>query len=1562
MRRVIFPRAAAARLAAPGAAFLGAAFARLAEGRYGRAVLGGCVLFGVVTAMMASMALLSDDAQLIVAAIGILLFFFVNRHRSARATLFLQVLSLVVSFRYLAWRVTETLDFSSAVQVALAITLGLAEIYALMMLLLSYFQTIHPLGRKPVPMPADLSLWPSIDVYIPTYNEDLSIVRMTVLACMAMDWPADRLNVYILDDGRRQEFLEFARLVGVGYITRPDNAHAKAGNLNYAMRQTEGEYIVIFDCDHVPVRAFLQATVGWFLVDPELAMMQTPHHFYSPDPFQRNLAKGHSVPPEGNMFYGLLQDGNDFWNATFFCGSCAVLRRAALRQIGGIAVETVTEDCHTALKLQRKGWSTAYLRLPLAAGLSTERLILHVGQRMRWARGMLQILRVDNPLFGPGLTVAQRLCYFSAMAGFLFAIPRLIFLTSPLAYLLFSQTLIAASPEAIFAYVLPHFFHSIATSARVQKNWRYSFWSEIYETALALFLVRVTIVTMLFPKHGKFNVTEKGGVLEESYTDWRAIYPNIVLGGLLLVGMAWGAWRLAAMQNDAITRNALWMNEVWISVSLIIVLAAITVGHETRQLRRNARIPAALPVTVRGADRRLCRGTTSDVSRGGCRLHLDAADAAMFDAAAEIDVFPDPYEAPVRARVLSVHNGVMNFEWQPMTIRDEARIIRFVFGRADAWTNWNEYSPDRPLRSLWMAISSIRNIGMPADKPASARHHPGAIAARARARQSIGDTRREVVTLMPRKTNSMMVALGALGALGLASTAMAQAANTMPPAGASSVPAEVGADVGAADAGDDLPLPKLRGANGDASAAQDDARLGTPPGPLSGTLPGALPGASTRTWTLRQLGAPAAMHMTPYAAIQGLDFGIPSSQLVTSAHLTLTGALSPSLLAQSSSVTIRLNDQYVGTIPVNRDHPEFGPLTFPVNPAFFMARNTLNFTFAGQYTETCGNQVSDVLWADMSGQSAISVTTVPLPARRMLSALPAPFVDTAVNERAVVPFVLPNRMEMASPRTVAVLKAAADVASWFGKIADFHHVSFPVSTDVPSAGNAVAIGVAADLPPAIARSVSVAGPTLAEIGNPTDPFGTILVVTGRSDAELAAAARGLAFMSESLGAGSSQIVPPVTVGPRRPYDAPAFLPTDRVVRFGELVSSSALQGHGYVPGTLAVPFRISPDLYTWRDRPFEADFRIRTPLESDVDLRQSRVDVALNDVYLASYSWRAPERLPRLLSRFFPDTSPVLQDRARLPIWGVYGQNELKFYFDGRPAMRRDCSAMPQDISVGIDPDSTLDFRRAYHFATLPNLAYFANSGFPFTRMADLSQTAVVLPPRPGPAILTAYLDLMGMLGSYSWYPAERVAVVGPGQVGTVRDDDLIVLDTLPGNDLVASLLAGTPYGLENGRLRMAQRSILDGIRYAFPESRSHEGRTVALEGSLPLNGGGALIGTESPYATGRSVVLMLGGTPQGVDDLVHVLQDPSLQKGVQGDLTVVDGDKIIASRNGATYTVGSLPWWLWSDWVLREHPIRVILLSVLGALVTGLALNKGLSLRAARRQAYLDASGAGGR
>ncbi len=274
-------------------------------------------------------------------------------------------LSCFASMRYFYWRISYTLNLGSATDATVSLLLLGAEAYGLLILLLGYFQTIEIVERTPPP----LERRPGVDVFIPTYNEPVEIVRRTLIGALAIDYPEK--SVYVLDDGRRPEMEAMVREYGTGYITRPDNRHAKAGNLNHALGLTSGELVAVLDADHVPVRGFLKKTAGFF-ENPKVALVQAQQHFFNPDPYERNLNLAGRVAPEQNFFYQVIQPGNDFWNSAFFCGSCAVLRRSALEAIGGLKTQTVTEDAHTAMELHSRGWDSVYVNLPLAAGLATE--------------------------------------------------------------------------------------------------------------------------------------------------------------------------------------------------------------------------------------------------------------------------------------------------------------------------------------------------------------------------------------------------------------------------------------------------------------------------------------------------------------------------------------------------------------------------------------------------------------------------------------------------------------------------------------------------------------------------------------------------------------------------------------------------------------------------------------------------------------------------------------------------------------------------------------------------------------------------------------------------------------------------------------------------------------------------------------------------------------------------------------------------------------------------------------------------------------------------------------
>jgi cellulose synthase (UDP-forming) len=440
-------------------------------------------------------------------------------------------------------------------------------------------------------------------------------------------------------------------------------------------------------------------------------MLQTPHHFFSADPFEKNLETFHKVPNEGELFYGLVQDGNDLWNATFFCGSCAILRRAPTMEVGGIAVETVTEDAHTALKLHRRGYTTAYLAIPQAAGLATESLSAHIGQRIRWARGMAQIFRVDNPMLGPGLTLGQRLCYLNAMGHFFYGIPRIIFLTAPLSFLFLNAHVIQASALSIALYALPHLFHANVTNSRMQRDFRHSFWAEVYESVLAWYIIRPTFFALINPKFGSFNVTAKGGRIDEDYFDWNIARPYLILLGMNLAGFAVGLIRIFFSTTGEI--NTTILNLCWTVYNMLILGASVAAASEARQVRSSHRVLMEMAATLRFGNGRTLACKTLDYSEGGLGLALPPGSSVPLGEILEVSLYRGSDEFVFPASVVFSAGERLGLHFESLTNQQEFDLVQCTFARADAWNTASAgRKRDTPLRGLAHVLRvGVRGFG-----------------------------------------------------------------------------------------------------------------------------------------------------------------------------------------------------------------------------------------------------------------------------------------------------------------------------------------------------------------------------------------------------------------------------------------------------------------------------------------------------------------------------------------------------------------------------------------------------------------------------------------------------------------------------------------------------------------------------------------------------------------------------------------------------------------------------------------------------------------------------------
>lgn len=555
--------------------------------------------------------------------------------------LFLLTVGLIAG-RYIVWRVMTTLPPSDEpLAMTLGIILFLAEAYTILMVALNFFVISDPIRRLPQPLPEDKSLWPTVDVYIPTYNEDPDLVGHTVRAAVAMDYPKEKFTVYLLDDGgtdqkvshpetgasarrRAEELKELCRRLGAVYMTRERNEHAKAGNMNAAFARTTGDLVAVFDADHVPVREFLTRTVGYFVRDQKCFLVQTPHAFISPDPIEKNLKLSESVPGENEMFYALVQPGLDRWGASFFCGSAAVLLRAALNESKGFSGRSVTEDAETAITLHSFGWRSCYVDEPLITGLQPESFAGFVGQRSRWLQGMLQIALFKNPLLIRGLSLTQRLCYLSIQLYWLFPLPRLVFFAAPLVFLFFGIGIYVASIQEFLVYALPYLIAMLTLGHACYGHLRRPFMSDLYESVQSVYLIRALFGVLIRPFAPTFNVTDKGEVIEEDDLS-RLVMPFIFLSLLLIAGQCVAGWHY--FRNPDIA-GVMIIVAAFNGFNLALALAALGVMCERRQRRRFPRLPASMDVQVKLGGRRI-DAHIDDLSVRGASMVLNAQMATI---------------------------------------------------------------------------------------------------------------------------------------------------------------------------------------------------------------------------------------------------------------------------------------------------------------------------------------------------------------------------------------------------------------------------------------------------------------------------------------------------------------------------------------------------------------------------------------------------------------------------------------------------------------------------------------------------------------------------------------------------------------------------------------------------------------------------------------------------------------------------------------------------------------------------------------------------------------------
>ena len=1416
---------------------------------------------------------LSWQKQMTLGALSVLIALALNRtSKSRRVTLALMLLSIAATTRYGWWRFRNVLQYFSdesnhrlSIDSVLMLILLSAEAYTMLIMVLGFMQTSTPLERKPIPLPPEEERWPHVDVLIPTYNEPLSLVRYTALAAINIDYPPEKLHVYILDDGSRPEFREFAERAGVGYVVRSKHDHAKAGNINHALTKMDSPLVAIFDCDHVPTRSFLQVTAGWFLHDERLAMLQTPHFFYSPDPFERNLLRFKMIPNEGGLFYGIIQDGNDLWNATFFCGSCALIRRTALNEVGGIATETVTEDAHTSLRMQKKGWNTAYINLPQAAGLATETLAAHVGQRIRWARGMIQILRTDNPLFASGMKFSQRLCYFNAMLHFMYAVPRLVFLCAPLVYMLAGRTIIPGYWVAILAYGLPHLVISSLTNSRVQGRFRHSFWNEIYETVLAPYILLPTLLALINPKLGKFNVTDKGSTLMETTFDRHIAAPTSWLLLFNFLGICAAPYWL--LVKDPQHPGTIISNLVWIMFNMIILGVAAAVANEQQQRRSSVRIPAELPVELRLPNGIVVTGRTKDMSVGGAWLEyvgiVDFTKGGVVRAS-----FPaQTGSSEITATVLAIKGNSLRLAFRNLSISEEETLTCALYSRADSWIKARaNQEEDRPLLSL-LRVTRLSFLGF---------------------RQVLG-------ALLPRPKNTdsiqvrtkATVSSGVLLFVALLSSQVTKAQVANSQYTFSRAPASRW--MGTSQSAQSRATHDEEDEAATTDSASSDLLMQNQPFPLSTE-------EATSIITLKDMGVQSTIALRGPHSFNSAGFVLPQSKVPRKAILNLTYHFSDGIALNKGEIKVLLNGVSFGSISAPRSlqaSTEFAFVRLPVPTELLVHQNEFTFEFTGNPTSPLQPKQQGPVLAHIGATSTLLVAADPNPLKRDLHLLPLPFFDSDLQTATVLPFVF-----LKQPTTEA-LQAAGIVASWFGTLAKATPPRFNASIgDIP-AGNAIVIqeddGSGSALPTDIPGGASLSLRT-----NPTDPGGTLLIISGSNAAELINAARSLSALTDSssdlfgsLSGDTARLEEFSLPEQREVDDAPRWLRTDRRTSLWALASEKALRSDG----TKAAPvyFRAPPDLYYGEIQNLNLRLSYRynaLPLAEGSALRIFLNGSLLNEAPLST----GADFVDRERSVFVPTAS-----------MRPFG-NTLRFNFDFVPLSPDSVNQDPTTKLEGaVLEHSFIDLRGVPHWAAMPNLELFANAGFPFTRKADLEETVVVLPATPNAKEITLFLYLMSHCGTQTGYPSLRLQVTGP-DVAMRSDRDYLILGNVTDQPALNALRSFLPITFDSNGVHLGPTTSLQAqVRQLW---RRLNGQFP--QATQPSNRGGrpdlVLEGIQSPFFPGRSIVVVALRNEEAIDSFAEAFLDRSQSSDISQTISLFrDGRFSSYTLDTAFYHVGSV-------------------------------------------------------
>lgn len=705
------------------------------------------------------------------------------------------------------------------------------------------------------------------------------------------------------------------------------------------------------------------------------------------------------------------------------------------------------------------------------------------------------------------------------------------------------------------------------------------------------------------------------------------------------------------------------------------------------------------------------------------------------------------------------------------------------------------------------------------------------------------------------------------------------------------------------------------------------------------------PEAKTRTVRFADMGQPSGVKLSGVTPSASLNAGVRLDELVTQASLNLKLLYPQGMRHDQSFIRVYVNEQLSAISPLSETKAgALHTVRIDLDPTLLSDFASIRLEYDGTYDTLCRDPANPTLRVDIRPDSTLVLTSSPLPLVNDLALLPAPFFDPRDNSKLKLGLVISGK------KSTSNLKAAGVLASWFGAEAFYRQAAFDLLESLPASQHAIVLSTG-ELLPAGFDSAKLTGPMLYMDSAPGKPWVKHLYVMGRNDDELLQAVYGLVIEGQVLS-GQQALIKSVNLGaPRKPYDAPRYVPTDRPVRFAELIDFPNQLEASTTNTKVRLNLRLPPDLFGWSGRNIPINLKYRYTAPSSWN--DSLLNIEINSALIQSF--RLPPRSEQSQNRLNIDLLGQAElnseESLQIPAFRVGGNNELSFGFAFAPQGTQACSSTLQTARGAIDPESTLDFSRLPHYTKMPNLTAFANGGYPFTIYADLSDTALVLPANPTKIETEAYLNLMGLFGQWTGLPASRVTVLSTDTPAAIGEKHWLALGTSDRLSWLNDAQMNLPMVLNNTQRSMGMPRMVQWLQNLWAggdgELMNDGGAKALIETGGAL---GAIMGFESHLQKQKSGLVLTGTDEESFARAVAALSDYADLAKIKGSVSLVRGDDIQSHQIGKTFVAGSLPWWLRVRIAFTEYPALIAVGGALAGVLLALLAYGWLSRRAGKR------------